>query len=47
MGKKYPKAKHRFTLNGARFMGIAGIFREAKGADHPSFTMLSTERATT
>ena len=42
-GKKYPKVKHRFTLNGAPFMAIAGIFREAKGANHPSFTMLTTE----
>jgi SOS response associated peptidase (SRAP) len=27
-GKKYPKAKHRFTLNGAPFLAIAGIWRE-------------------
>jgi putative SOS response-associated peptidase YedK len=35
--------KRRLTLNGAPFMAIAGIFREAKGANHPSFTMLTTE----
>ena len=41
-GKKYPKAKHRFTLNGAPFLAIAGIWREAKGAGPPAFTMLTT-----
>lgn len=42
-GKKYPKAKHRFTLNDAPFMAIAGIWREGQG-NHPSaFTMLTTE----
>ena len=41
-GKKY-KTKHRFTLNGAPLMAIAGIFREANGANPPSFTMLTTE----
>ncbi|CAN7726803.1 SOS response-associated peptidase [Mesorhizobium sp. LjRoot246] len=42
-GKKYPKTKHRFTLNGAPFMAIAGIWREGQG-NHPSaFTMLTTE----
>ncbi len=29
-GKKYPKAKHRFTLNNVSFMAIAGIWREGK-----------------
>jgi putative SOS response-associated peptidase YedK len=43
-GKKYPKTKHRFTLNGAPLMAIAGIFREAKGANHPSSPMLTTEQ---
>lgn len=33
----------RFTLNGAPFMAIAGIFREANGANPPSYTMLTTE----
>lgn len=42
-GKKYPKAKHRFTLNDARFMAIAGIWREGKGNQPPAFTMLTTE----
>jgi len=26
--KKYPKAKHRFTLNDAPFTAVAGILRE-------------------
>lgn len=42
-GKKYPKAKHRFTLNDAPFMAIAGLWREGSGDDPPSFTMLTTE----
>ena len=41
-GKKYPKAKHRFTLAGAPFMAIAGLWREGKGNQPPSFTMLTT-----
>lgn len=42
-GMKYPKTKHRFTLNGAPFLAIAGIWREGQG-NHPSaFTMLTTE----
>jgi putative SOS response-associated peptidase YedK len=41
-GKKYPKAKHRFTLTGAPFMAIAGLWREGKGNQPPSFTMLTT-----
>jgi putative SOS response-associated peptidase YedK len=41
-GRKYPKAKHRFTLAGAPFMAIAGLWRDGKeGA--PAFTMLTTE----
>src|SRR5262249_24508637 len=27
-GKKYPKAKHRFTLSGASVLAIAGLWRE-------------------
>ena len=51
-GKKYPKAKHRFTLKEQPFMAIAGIWREQKpqAADKPqaaqkppAFTMLTTE----
>ena len=42
-GTKYPKAKHRFTLNGAPFMGVAGIWREAQGNHAASFAMLTTE----
>jgi putative SOS response-associated peptidase YedK len=41
-GKKYPKAKHRFTLTGAPFMAIAGLWREGKGNQPPSFAMLTT-----
>ena len=41
-GKKYPKAKHRFTLTDAPFMAIAGLWREGQGSQPPSFTMLTT-----
>ncbi|PWJ86982.1 putative SOS response-associated peptidase YedK [Mesorhizobium loti] len=42
-GKKSPKAKHRFTLNGASFMAIAGLWREGEGNKSPTFAMLTTE----
>ena len=42
-GTKYPKAKHRFTLNGSPFMAIAGLWREAAGNKPATFTMLTTE----
>lgn len=42
-GKKYPKTKHRFVLNGALFMAIAGLWREGKDDRGPAFTMLTTE----
>ncbi len=42
-GAKYPKAKHRFTLTGASFMAIAGIWRPGEGNQPPSFAMLTTE----
>ena len=42
-GKKYPKAKHRFTLNDAPFVAIAGLWRDGKGNQPPAFTMLTTE----
>jgi len=42
-GKKYPKAKHRFALNGAPFMAIAGLWRHGEGNHPPAFTMLTTE----
>ena len=42
-GRKYPKAKHRFTLNGAPFLAVAGVWREASGNKLPTFTMLTTE----
>jgi putative SOS response-associated peptidase YedK len=41
-GKKYPKAKHRFTLEGAPFLAIAGLWREGKGNARPAFAMLTT-----
>lgn len=41
-GKKYPKTKHRFTLNSAPFMAIAGLWREGQGNHPASFTMLTT-----
>ena len=41
-GKKYPKAKHRFTLAGEPFMAIAGLWRDGSGNQPPSFTMLTT-----
>jgi putative SOS response-associated peptidase YedK len=42
-GKKYPKAKHKFTLANAPFMAIAGLWRDGQGNHPPSFTMLTTE----
>lgn len=41
-GKKYPKAKHRFTLADSPMMAIAGLWREGKGNQPPTFTMLTT-----
>lgn len=40
-GKRYPKARHRFTLKDAPFMAIAGLWREIKDGG-PAFTMLTT-----
>jgi hypothetical protein len=42
-GKKYPKAKHRFTLNDALFMAIVGIWKEGQCDKPPPFAMLTTE----
>lgn len=42
-GKKYPKAKHRFTLADHPMMAIAGLWREGNDNQPPSFTMLTTE----
>lgn len=42
-GNKYPKTKHRFTLNDAPFLAIAGLWREGVGNQPPAFTMLTTE----
>ena len=33
---KYPKTKHRLTLNGAAFMAIAGLWREGEGNQPPA-----------
>jgi putative SOS response-associated peptidase YedK len=41
-GTKYPKAKHRFTLNEAPFMAIAGLWRQGEGNQPDAFTMLTT-----
>jgi putative SOS response-associated peptidase YedK len=42
VGTKYPKTQYRFTLNGAPFLAIAGLWREAEGNLPASFTMLTT-----
>ena len=42
-GKRYPKAKHRFTLTAAPFLAIAVLWREGSGNQPPTFTMLTTE----
>ena len=42
-GKKYPKAKHRFTLRGSTFLAIVGLWRDGQGNEPPSFAMLTTE----
>src|SRR6201747_661544 len=42
-GKRYPKAKHRFTLENALFMAIAGIWRDGAAGKPPAFTMLTTD----
>jgi putative SOS response-associated peptidase YedK len=41
-GTRYPKTRHRFTLAGAPFMAIAGLWREARGNHPAAFTMLTT-----
>jgi putative SOS response-associated peptidase YedK len=41
-GTKSPKTKHRFTLNDAPFMAIAGIWRDQTGNLPPAFTLLTT-----
>jgi putative SOS response-associated peptidase YedK len=41
-GQKYPKAKHRFALNDAPFLAIAGIWREGQGNHPAAFTILTT-----
>jgi putative SOS response-associated peptidase YedK len=41
-GTNYPKTKHRFTLNGADMMAIAGIWRAGGGNQPDAFAMLTT-----
>jgi putative SOS response-associated peptidase YedK len=41
-GTKYPKAKHRFTLNDAPFLAIAGLWKPGEGNQPDAFTMLTT-----
>ncbi|MDB5459052.1 MAG: uncharacterized protein JWO72_793 [Caulobacteraceae bacterium] len=41
-GTRYPKAKHRFTLNGAPFLCIAGLWKEGAGNQPDAFAMLTT-----
>ena len=45
MGRRYPKAQHRFTLNEAPFTAIAGIWREGKGGAPPAFNADNGARA--
>jgi len=40
-GKKYPKAKHRFTLTHYPIMAIVGLWREGAGDQPASFAMLT------
>jgi putative SOS response-associated peptidase YedK len=41
-GRKYPRAKHRFTLVSARLMAIAAIWRPSRKGEPAAFTMLTT-----
>ena len=41
-GTKSLKTKHRFTLNDAPFMAMAGIWRDQTGNLPPAFTLLTT-----
>lgn len=41
-GRKYPKAKHRFSLPDASFLAIAAIWREGEDDEPPAFAMLTT-----
>lgn len=42
-GSKSPKTRHRFSLKGAPFMAIAGLWRPGQGNQPPGFAMLTTE----
>jgi putative SOS response-associated peptidase YedK len=41
-GTSYPKTKHRFALNSADVMAIAGIWRAGVGNQPDTFAMLTT-----
>src|ERR1700722_2487683 len=41
-GASYPKTKHRFALNSADVMAIAGIWRAGKGNQPDAFAMVTT-----
>jgi putative SOS response-associated peptidase YedK len=41
-GRRYPKAKHRFSLRGSPITAIAGVSRPAQGNQPPTFSMLTT-----
>jgi putative SOS response-associated peptidase YedK len=41
-GTSYPKTKHRFTLNDAPCLAIAGIWRPGNGNQPDAFAMLTT-----
>lgn len=41
-GTKSPKAKHRFALADAPFLGIAATWKPGVGNEHPTFAMLTT-----
>jgi putative SOS response-associated peptidase YedK len=42
-GRKYPKAKHRFSLEGASWMAIAALWRDGVEGEPPSFALLTTD----
>jgi putative SOS response-associated peptidase YedK len=46
-GASYPKTKHRFALNDAPCMAIAGIWRPGTGNQPETFAMLTKRRART
>jgi putative SOS response-associated peptidase YedK len=42
-GEKSPKAKYRFSLDGAPILAIAGIWRDGADGQPPAFPMLTTK----